>query len=194
MDDTPSVKYNAPPYVDGEIEVFDQFLAFIYSEIRDYRENGDPVVLYNIFKQCHDNRVYPPVEIMDWLANAVLQDDPNKIPVRLGLKPQAPGHKNPVDVSRRRWMNDYYATLIWTLCHFAGISISAAAEGIYLREFNAGCEVPAASWMEDQYRRRWKKHYTADPLLGLYENHPDLLQAFISSFPRDWQERYVLKS
>ncbi len=184
--------WSAPRYPEGGMDNTDPFVACLNSTMQKYRETGDPVTLRWIFQQCHNNRVYPPPEVMDWLANGVLQDDPNEITAQLGLKAER-GKENPIKKAERTGRDNELAIWIYYLCRHTGIAVAAAADGVYLRELKAGRDASSATWIEAQYRRHWKKHFATDPPYDLFGYRPDLLPEFLDSFPMEWLQRHGLK-
>lgn len=187
-----SLLWSAQRYPEGGFDSTNPFNVCIESAIQRYRETGDSVALRWIFQQCHDNRVYPPPEVMDWLAKGILQDDPNEISAQLGLKAER-GKENPIKKAERTGRDETLALAIYYLCRHAKISVAAAADGVYLRELKAGREVSSASWLEAQYRHRWKKHFATDPPYDLYSDRPDWLPKFLDSFPLEWRQQHGLK-
>jgi hypothetical protein len=187
----PAPFWNAPRYPDGGIDTEDPFNQYINMVMENHPE--DPVTFREIFGDCHANRVYPPPEIMDWLARAILQEEPKEIQALLGLKAPSRGREDPIR-ERRRVNRDYdHAVWVFWLSHFAGVSVQNAAEGVYERCLQEKRDVADPSWIEDQYRRKWKKKFIEDPPLIPFDTRPDLLPRFLAMFPKDWLKRVGLK-
>lgn len=171
------------------------FRFFISILLLKYRATGNPVILRSIFDCCHKYRIYPPIEVMDWLANGVLQSDPSQIPRKLGLK-AGKGKEDPLLTARRLQATSFMMREIFHLCRYTKVSISAAAEGVYLRYLPLSrslfkYDVPAPEWLDDQYRRVWKKRFTDTN--GFMDGNPERQKEFINLFPVEWRERYGLK-
>lgn len=163
-----------------------------------YKETGDPLHMLDLFKICHENRIYPPTEVMNWIGDALIKfmnsEGREDIAKLLGIKSPGPGKKSPLENRNREGMASFHGSVMHILVNFFSITITAAAEGLYERESAAGRPVPDISWLEEQYRKKWNKLFNDnDPSITIYDENPDKLSEFLASFPENWRARYGLK-
>lgn len=179
-----------------ENQVF--FAVWFAPYLKWYKETGDPMHLLDLFKMCHENRIYPPTEVMDWIGSALIQfiksEGHEDIANLLGIKAPGPGKKNPLQKRNKEGLAHLHGSVMHILLYFFRITITAAAEGLYEREVAAGRPVPEVSWLDEQYRKKWKKNFDEnDPFIEIYIEKPDELSKFLASFPDNWRSRYGLK-
>jgi len=163
-----------------------------------YKETGDPLHMLDLFKICHENRIYPPTEVMNWIGDALIKfinsEGREDIAKLLGIKSPGPGKRSPLKNRNREGMAYLHGSVMHMLVYFFSITITAAAEGLYERESAAGRPVPDISWLEEQYRKKWNKLFNDnDPSITIYDENPDKLSEFLASFPENWRARYRLK-
>lgn len=174
------------------------FAVWFAPYLMRYKETGDPLHMLDLFRMCHENRIYPPAEVMDWIGGALIQfinsEGHEDIANLLGIKSPGPGKKNPLQERNKKGLAYLHGSVMHMLLYFFPITITAAAEGLFEREVAAGRPVSEVSWLEEQYRKKWKKHFDDDdPAITIYKEKPDKLSKFLASFPKSWRARYGLK-
>jgi len=190
-------KPEPPRYLDDDEAYFVEYPGYIrlYLDLKQYRIDNNPIWLYRIFEICHDNNIYPPAVVMEWLAKGILHPKPNDIPKRLSLTVKR-GNESLFSAFERKQKIYRIMMEIFILNSGARIPVAAAAEGVCLRMERDKKEIHNASWLEDQYRRRWKKYFSArndlQSLVCLVDT-PDKLTRYLERYPADWRRRYVLK-
>lgn len=175
-----------------------EFAVWCAPYLKWYKETGNPMHLLDLFRVCHENRIYPPTEVMDWIGSALIQfmksEGHEDIAKLLGIKSPGPGKKNPLEKRNKEGLASLHESVMRMLLYFFPITITAAAEGLYERETVAGRPVPDASWLEEQYRKKWKKRFDEnDPYITIHREKPDELSKFLASFPESWRARHGLK-
>ncbi|MDS4058646.1 MAG: hypothetical protein RKP73_08740 [Candidatus Contendobacter sp.] len=180
-------------------EEHQKFFAIWFAPyLKWYKETGDPLYMLDLFRMCHENRIYPPTEVMDWIGDALIKfinsEGHEDIADLLGLKSPGPGKKNPLQNRNKKSLAYLHESVMHMLLYFFPITITAAAEGLYERETVAGRPVPDVSWLEEQYRKKWKKRFDEnDPSITIHKEKPDELSKFLASFTKSWRTRYGLK-
>lgn len=190
-------KPEPPCYLDDDEAYFVEYPGYIrlYLDLKQYRIDNNPIWLHRIFEVCHDNNIYPPAVVMEWLAKGVLQPNPNDIPKLLGLTVKR-GKENLFSAFERKQKTYRIMMEIFILNSGAGIPVAAAAEGVCLRRERYTKNIPDASWIADQYSRRWKKYFSARndlQFLARVVDTQDKLTRYLERYPADWRRRYVLK-
>lgn len=186
-----------PRYLNDDEAYFVEYPGYIrlYLDLKRYRIDNNPIWLYRIFEVCHDNNIYPPAVVMEWLAKGVLHPNPNDIPKRLGLTVKR-GNENLFSAFERKQKTYRIMVEIFILNSGAGIPIADAAEGVYLRMERHTKNISDAGWLADQYRRRWKKYFSSrddfQSLVRLVDTQDKLIR-YLEKYPAEWRERYVLK-
>lgn len=166
--------------------------------LMQYKETSDPLHMLDLFKICHENRIYPPTEVMNWIGDALIKfmnsEGREDIAKLLGIKSLGPGKRSPLANRNREGMAYLHGSVMHMLVYFFSVSITAAAEGLYERESAAGRPVPDVSWLEEQYRKKWNKRFDDDDQwITIHDKNPDELSKFLASFPENWRTRYGLK-
>lgn len=189
--------------IDREVpeEIFNLFLkGYIHYAKEGYQETGDTRYLLRLFRLCYEGKEPQLPEVMDWLAKALIQfennngtDDLNKL---LGLNSPGRGKQNSIAMANLRSRQHLHLGVMDLLIYLFGVSITAAAEGVWARESAAERPVSDASWLEQQYRRNWKEIKIEHPSsIDCYpwKDRPEEVRKFLESFPEEWRARYVLK-
>lgn len=198
--DNSNLSYDLPHYLDNDEAYFVEYPGYIrlYWDLKRYQIDNNPIWLYRIFEVCHNSHIYPPAVVMEWLAKGILHHNPNEIPKRLNLKPKR-GNRNLFTEFDRRQKTYRMMMEVFILNHYAGVNIPAAIEGAFLRNTRHTCDIPDIGWLEDQYRRYWKKYFIsvkeeffrsyADPYSG-----KSSISRFLDMYPIEWRKKHVLKS
>lgn len=130
-------------------------------EIEDFEE-GDLVSGLECFVSCIDEGVYPPKPVLDWIRNAfaayIKVEGRENIDVLLGLKEKGKRGRGTIFSRRRREkINLYYARNMNTLINVFSIGIRDAAYMVAEdSKRTRGNNAPSDSWLEEQYRKKWK--------------------------------------
>lgn len=155
------------------------------------RSGRDPVIALRTFEFCYSERIYPPAWVMDWIGPALRatyeQNGQVDLSDALGLSAPGRGKTNPVNQWKRTQEEASIAMAVWVLHRALHLDIPAAVECIYRRAEARGVEgLPSQNWIEDQFRRRWKKLYDqTEPPDRALDSILRIEQQYIAGFPED---------
>ncbi len=183
-------------------EHLDLFFKFCINEHqRDYQETGDVRHLLRLFRLCYEYKEPQLPEVLDWLAKALIQFEDNNgtgdLNKLLGLNAPGKGKLNSIASAALKARQNHHLELMNLLICLFDVSIAAAAEGVWLRETVADRPVSNTDWLDQQYRRYWKKKVAKENLSPMdiypWRDRPEKVKEFLESFPEDWRRRHVLK-
>ncbi len=176
------------------------FVASSYR--RRFEETGHPYDAIQALRICHAAGLYPPLSVLDWLDSAFNEylegieagEKPDLVKL-LGLAGAGRGQKNPLSVRNTTDASKSRAEVVHILVRL-GVNISDAATMTCAREEVNGGSPPKASWVEEDYSKKWRREF---------ENHgfdinvreppfceEEFRRSFIESFPK-WSRPPGLK-
>ncbi|UEX78618.1 hypothetical protein [Sediminicurvatus halobius] len=176
--------------VDGSHADDDMHAAHFQILRERWDEGKNPVAALDALAYAVESGVYPPTWVIDWLGGAAVEyldnggrADFNEL---LGLR-RGRGKANPVQAQIDRDRMEKLALAVWIWNRLLGVSIGDAAyRAVRRAEARDEETVPDVSWVEDQCRRKWLRHFDAQR--GVFEeifSSDDAIKAFVASFPSD---------
>lgn len=192
-------------------EAFDEsnnpFLLHFHmvSFLRRFKEEKDPYYAVEIFRMCHVAGVYPPVEVLEWLDKAIQafaeSEGSADLGQLLGLQGGGPRARKGQNAYASRVTKDrrrHNAALVhYLVCLFPGISIGNAATMVSARESERDDSTPEQSWIDEDYRKKWKKEFDWNPIEGwsgeeVRRFRREMLATFPEwSIPRNIKKKYM---
>ncbi len=139
------------------------FVASSYR--RRFEETGHPYDAIQALRICHAAGLYPPLSVLDWLDSAFNEylegieagEKPDLVKL-LGLAGAGRGQKNPLSVRNTTDASKHRAEQVHMLVA-TDIPIAHAAEMVCAQEEASGGSPPDASWVEEEYRKKWRKEF-----------------------------------
>ena len=158
--------------------------VFVECDLRRFKEDGDPVSAIQVLIACEAAKVYPPTSVLKWLADAFYKFDraAGKADLRklLGLAAEGRGKADTYASrisSNERYDRAYNVHLLHT--HFR-YSIEKAAEMVEAREKDFEGVATAASWIEEDYKKNYRKKFLEE---GEPEFPDGFWESYLESFP-----------
>ena len=135
--------------------------ALMASKAREeFEKTGDAFHAIEAFNWCHMAGVYPPLSVLNWLNLALLEyyksDGTEDLIELLGLKNER-GKNQIKSMKKEKYESDYFAQEIHLLVTGFRISSAKASEMVKRREEESGRDVPDDTWLDEQYKKKWKK-------------------------------------
>ncbi len=164
--------------------------VFIEGGIAEFERTGSPISAIESLIMCDAAGVYPPVSILKWLANALHEF--NKSDGKADLKKLlsiagSRGRENAYGKERRINESNRRARQLHCLVCVFGISIDKAANMVWARETEECRSPPEASWIEEEYRKKWKEELKTEYEKYFSEYPPsenkERWNEFLHSFP-----------
>lgn len=128
-----------------------------------FAESENPVHAMSAILYAYDAGVVPPVWAMDWLADGFRSYLDNEgredIAQSLGTRAEGRGKAQPVQAYFADAQRSYLAWIVYILNCAFNVPIGDAAVMVWAREHGMEDDPDGkkAGWLEEQYRRRWRK-------------------------------------
>jgi hypothetical protein len=152
----------------------------------DSLKNGDLIAGIISFINSINLGIYPPLAVLEWLRDGfekyMENDGKNSVDKCLGLE-SSRGKAPLVARMKIENRNAHYSMIMHILVNEFSVNIRDAACMVHAREIEAGRNCPSDSWIEQQFREKWKPSELCR-IDDFYQNNETERKAkFISSFP-----------
>lgn len=213
LPDTPELErgegFAQPPLVVPEWEFPPDQSIKLQLAIGRRGDDSSPIDRMRTFIHTHEEGFYPPKSALEWLVAGFRRylDDWGRTSLDdcLGLN-RGPGKETWIRKECLEERDQFAAIDMYRLTHY-GATIAAAAElvaerfaaeqwdntPLNLAGTNPDEPHPSAAWLEEQFRRTWKKQYSAFGLPQFFDKcTDDERRAWLARFPDGKAKRKVL--